>query len=202
MYKFLLLCSLALCFALTGVATNASAQDPDANNPLIWQPDRGPFQFGLGYQYQHFDVFKRGFNTNGYNVDVNAHLFDAVTGADGRLTVALEGTGAFGFGGQTTGTPSLNAKSLFLGGGPHIAIENRGRIEPWIHGLIGWEHLRFTQAPVLGSNSALGYMLGAGLDLRVGKQIYWRIQADYLGTHYQSDLQSNWSVGTGLMFNF
>ena len=45
-------------------------------------------------------------------------------------------------------------------------------------------------------------MLGAGLDFKVGRQIYWRIQGDYLGTHYQSDLQSNWSVGTGLMFNF
>jgi hypothetical protein len=32
MFKFLLLCSLALCFALTGAVINASAQDPDANN--------------------------------------------------------------------------------------------------------------------------------------------------------------------------
>ena len=41
MYKLLLLCSLALCFAVTGVATSASAQDPDTNNPLIWKRDRG-----------------------------------------------------------------------------------------------------------------------------------------------------------------
>jgi hypothetical protein len=202
MYKFLLLGSLAVCFALTGAVINASAQDPDANNPLIWKPERGRLQYGFGYQYQHFDVFRTAFNTHGYNVDINGHLFDAVTGADGRLTVALEGMGAFGFGGHTTGTPSLSAKSLFLGAGPRIAIENKGRVEPWIHGLVGWEHLRFTQGPVLGSNSALGYMLGAGFDVRLGRQISWRIQGDYIGTHFQSDLQSSWSVGTGLMFNF
>jgi hypothetical protein len=202
MYKFLLLCSLALCFALTGAVINASAQDPDANNPLIWKPERGRLQYGFGYQYQHFDVFRTAFNTHGYNVDINGHLFDAVTGADGRLTVTLEGMGAFGFGGHTTGTPSVSAKSLFLGAGPRITIENKGRVEPWVHGLVGWEHLRFSQGPVLGSNSALGYMLGLGFDVKIGRQIYWRIQGDYIGTHFQSDLQSNWSAGTGLMFNF
>jgi hypothetical protein len=202
MSKFLLLCSLALCFALTGAVINASAQDPDANNPLIWKPERGRLQYGFGYQYQHFVVFGTTFNTHGYNVDVNGHLFDAVTGADGRLTVTLEGMGAFGFGGQTTGRPSVSAKSLFLGAGPRLTLENKGRIEPWVHGLLGWEHLRFSQGPVLGSNSALGYMVGAGFDVKLGRQIYWRIQGDYIGTRFQSDLQSNWSVGTGLMFNF
>ena len=72
MYKFLLLCTLALCFALTGAVINASAQDPDANNPLIWKPERGRLQYGFGYQYQHFDVFRTAFNTNGYNVNVTA----------------------------------------------------------------------------------------------------------------------------------
>ena len=110
--------------------------------------------------------------------------------------------GAFGFGGQTTGTPSVSAKSLFLGAGPRVAIENKGRVEPWVHGLVGWEHLRFCQGPVLGSNSALGYMLGAGFDVKLGRQIYWRIQGDYIGTHFQSDLQSNWSAGTGLSVQF
>jgi hypothetical protein len=93
-------------------------------------------------------------------------------------------------------------KSLFLGAGPHIAIENGSRFEPWIHGLVGWEHFRFTQSATLGSNSALGYMLGGGVDIRLKPRVYWRFQADYLGTHFNSGLQLNYSTGTGILLYF
>lgn len=165
-------------------------------------PDRGCYELGIGYQYQHFNVLGTTFHNHDYNLNLGMHLFDLVTGGDGRLTASLEGAVTGGFGGNTGGNPSLKVKSLFLGAGPHIAIENKSRFEPWVHGLVGWERLRYTQTPTLGVNSALGYMVGGGLDIRLNPRIYWRLQADYLGTHYQSSLQSNYSTGTGFIFYF
>ena len=73
----------------------------------------------------------------------------------------VEGAVAIGFG--NTGTPqNLTAKSLFVGGGPHVAVYNKSRFEPWAHALVGLQHFRFTQATgLLGSNSTFGFMGGA-----------------------------------------
>lgn len=174
----------------------------DSEPPGIYVPDRGCFELGIGYQYQHFDVLSTRFHTNAYNADVGMHLVDLVTGAAGRLTGGVEGVITAGFGGHTGGSPALDAKTLFLGAGPHLAIVNASRFEPWVHGLVGWEHLRYTQTATLGSNSALGYVLGGGLDFKLNSKIFWRVQADYVGTHFQSDLQSNYSFGTGIVLHF
>jgi opacity protein-like surface antigen len=168
----------------------------------IYQPDRGPFQLGIGYQYQHYNVLGQKFHNNGYNVDASLHVFDWITGASLRVAVAAEGTMAFGLGGHTGGSPNLEAKSLFIGGGPHVSIESSSRIEPWVHVLPGWQHFRFTQTSTLGSNNAFGFMAGAGLDFKLNPRVYWRVQGDYIGTHIQSSLQNNYSIGSGVVFYF
>ena len=203
MRKILLYCLSALCLSFVAVASSVAGPcSPDQNEaPTIFVPDRSCMEIGFGYQYQHYDVFGRSFPNNGFNVNFGMHLFDAITGADGRLTVAAEGTGIFGFG-HTGGNPNLDAKSLFIGGGPHVAIQSRSRLEPWAHVLVGLEHFRFTQGPTLGSNSSLGFMAGGGLDVQVNRGLYWRVQADYLGTTFQSNVQSNYSIGTGVILYF
>lgn len=203
MCRFIVLCGAILCVWLTAaVPSFAGPCTEQSEAPGIFVPTRDCFELGIGYQYQHFDVLGSEFHNNDYNANFDMHLFDLVTGADGRLTVGVEGAATAGFGGNTGGNPSLKVKSLFLGAGPHLAIENKSRFEPWVHGLVGWEHLRFTQTATLGSNSALGYMVGGGVDIRLTPQLYWRFQADYLGTHFQSSLQSNYSTGSGIVFHF
>jgi len=202
MRKILLYCASALCLSFIAVKPSVAgpcSQDNEA--AAVYVPDRGCAELGFGYQYQHYNVFGRSFANNGFNVDGGVHLFDWLTGAEGRLTVAAEGTGVFGFG-HTGGSPNLVAKSLFIGGGPHVAIQSRSRLEPWAHVLAGWERFRFTQGPVLGANSTFGFMLGGGLDVRMQRGLYWRVQADYLGTTLQSNEQSNYSVGTGIILYF
>lgn len=194
MHKFSGLGAATVCLVTVLIAPAARAQ--------IYQPDRGPLQLGLGYQYQHYNVLGQKFHDNGYNVDASFHVFDWVTGASLRVAVAAEGTMAFGFGGHTGGTPNLAAKSLFVGGGPHVSIESRSRIEPWIHVLPGWQHFRFTQTSTLGSNNAFGFMAGAGVDFKLNPRVYWRVQGDYIGTHFQSSLQNNYSIGSGVVFYF
>ena len=207
MRKLAVVCGIMLCLSLAAVADDSpapAAPDPVDQHPAgyIYSPDRGRVQFGVGYQYQAYNVLGHTFHDNGYNADVNIYLFDWLTGAVGRLTVAAEGTGAFGFGGETGGRNNLQVKSLFLGGGPHIAIQSDSRIEPWIHVLPGWQHFRFTQTNNLGSNSAFGFMAGGGIDFKLSHRIYWRVQGDYVGTNFIHGIQSNYSIGSGFVFNY
>ena len=200
MRKLVFLFGAVLCLSLTAVAQDAPAA-LDASSPAsesaapaaLSPSDREPWQFGIGYQYQHYKVLGQTFHNNGFNTDITRYL---------NNWFGVEGTVAVGFG--NTGTPvNLTAKSLFVGGGPHVAVYNNSRLEPWAHVLVGLQHFRFTQAGgLLGSNSALGFMGGGGVDFKLGARVYWRIQGDYIGTHVQSTTQTNYSFGSGLVFNF
>jgi hypothetical protein len=210
MRKLSLLFGIILSLSLGAAAADDSPTPTPVPAPVdqhpagyIFSPDRGRVQFAVGYQYQHYQYLGRTFHNNGYNADFDIYLFDWLTGAVGRLTVAVEGTGAFGFGGETTGKPALTAKSLFFGGGPHVAIQSDSRFEPWAHVLPGLQHYRFTQfSPTLGSNSAFGFMAGGGLDVKIARRIYWRIQADYIFTHFVQHPENNYSFGSGFVFNY
>ncbi len=201
--RFVILC-VGISFLLLSSAVSSWAgpckQDEEA--PGIFVPDRGCLNLAIGYQYQHFNEFGSTFHNNGYSMAFGMHLIDLVTGGDGRLTLGAEGALTAGFGGHMNGNPSLDAKSLFVGVGPHIALENSSRFEPWIHGLVGLQHFRLTQSSTLGSNSGLGYMVGGGVDFRITPKIFWRVQGDYVGTNFQSSLQSNYSTGTGIVLYF
>jgi hypothetical protein len=217
MRKLSLLFGIILCFSLGAAAADdapSPAPDPvpvpapvDQHPPgYIFSPDRGRVQFSVGYQYQHYQYLGRTFHNNGYNAGVDIYLFDWLTGAVGRLTVAAEATGAFGFGGNlNVGKPvtSLTAKSLFVGGGPHVAIQSDSRFEPWAHVLPGLQHYRFTQFnSSFGSNNAFGFMAGGGLDVKIARRIYWRVQADYIFTHFAQHPQNSYSIGTGFVLNY
>jgi opacity protein-like surface antigen len=192
-----LLCGAFLCVMFILSIPSAIAQ----SNPLIFEPDHGRFQIGAGYQAQHYNVLGETFHTHGFNTDVSMHIFDWITGASMRVAVAGEATAAFGFGHLNT-NPNQSVKSLFVGGGPHVSIQSESFVEPWVHVLPGWQHYRFAQSNLVGSNSAFGFMAGGGLDFKVAPRVYLRMQGDYIGTHFQSDEQSNFSVGAGLMFYF
>jgi hypothetical protein len=45
-------------------------------------------------------------------------------------------------------------------------------------------------------------MAGGGLDFKLNPRVYWRVQADYIGTRFQSAVQSNYSIGSGVVFYF
>jgi hypothetical protein len=199
MRKLLVLCGTILCLSITAAAQDApagfdassTASEPAA--PVTFAPSgRAAWQLGIGYQYQHYNALGQKFHTNGFNTDFTRYL---------NNWVGVEGTVAMGFG--RTGTPSFVAKSFFVGGGPHISAHTEGRLEPWVHAIVGWEHFRFTQSSgILGSNSAFGLMGGGGVDFKIGARAYWRLQGDYIGTRFQSAFQTNYSAGTGIVFNF
>ena len=207
MGKLLLICGVFLCLSLPAIAQDSVAEldasspaSEPAAVPVHFSPsDREKWQLAVGFQYSHFNVFGLGFHNLGYSASVTRFLND---------WIGLEGATALGFG-HTGTSPSipraLDAKSLFVGGGPHIAISNKSRLEPWAHVLVGMEHFRFTQTNNilgLGSNTNLGFEAGGGVDFKLGANVSWRVQGDYLGTHFSSALQTNYSFGTGLVINF
>jgi hypothetical protein len=202
MRKGFILIGALLCLSLSASAQDAaetldsssSAAEPAAPSPASLYPSaRDPWQFGAGFQYLHFNLLGQNFHDIGFNTQVTRYLDD---------WFGVEGTGVFGYG--HTGSKNLVAKSLFVGGGPHISFSNSTRFEPWAHVLVGWQHFRFTQVNAgFGSDSAIAFMGGGGLDIKFGGRAAWRVQGDFIGSHFGNTIQKNdYSFGTGIVFNF
>jgi hypothetical protein len=193
MRKLLQLFGGILLLSLTLSAPAAHAQ--------IWAPDHKPLELGLGFQYSHYDINGTKFNNYGEDASFTYHIIDPLTGAGARITGSIEGAVMAGFGGHpTVFSQQINAKSLFVGGGPHIAIESPSRYTPWVHLLVGLDRVLLTA----GNRNAFGFVGGGGLDVKLVGPISWRVQADYLGTHFKSTtwLQNNYSVGSGIVLTF
>ncbi len=205
MRTFIALCAVVLFSSLGAAAQESSAAfetSNDTSSPAarsLSPMDRSAWQLGFGFQYQHFNVLGSKFGNHGFHTSIARFTND---------WLGIEGTAVMGFGHANAvvqGRPltNLSAKSLFLGGGPHIAIHNGSRLEPWLHFLPGVQHFRFTQTGgQLGSNSAFGFIGGGGIDYKIGPRAYWRVQLDYVGTRFSSHWQKNYSFGTGLVINF
>jgi len=199
MRKVFVLCGALLCLSLTTAAqesnTTSEAGTPAAEPaaPASLTPaDREAWQLAFGFQYQHYGVLGQSFHNVGYNVGITRFL---------NNRFAVEGTAAFGFG-SAGSAPSLDAKSMFIGGGPHVVFNNSSRFEPWLHVLAGLQHFRFTQTALVGSNSGVGFMGGGGVDYKFGSRTFWRFQGDFIGTHLGNSIEKNYSFRTGLILNF
>ena len=195
-----------LCVALFCLSRTASAQDStaafDASSPAsdpaapasLLPADREPWQLGVGFQYLHFDELGQQFHNFGYQASATRYL---------NNWFGIEGSTTAGFGHSGT-NPSITAKSFFIGGGPHLSVYNSNHLEPWVHVIVGWERLRFTQSATLGGVSHAAFLAGAGLDYKISSgRLYWRIQGDFLGAKFGPSLNAaNYSFGTGLVLNF
>lgn len=195
-----ILCVALFCFSLTASAQDSSvaydaaspASEPAAPASLI-PADREPWQLGVGFQYLHYNVLGLSFHNLGYKADITRYF---------NNWFGVEGTAIAGFG-HAGPNGSVDAKSLFLGGGPHISIYNTNHFEPWAHILVGWDRLRFTQSSSIGAESHAAFFAGGGLDYKIGSgRVYWRIQGDYIGTNFGPKITANYSFGTGLVLNF
>jgi hypothetical protein len=200
MRKLSVLCAALFCLSLTASAQDSTAafdastsvSEPAAPSSLS-PADREPWQLGVGFQYLQFNVLGQKFHNFGYQADITRYF---------NNWFAVEGTAIAGFGSFGT-SPSIDAKSFFIGGGPHISLYNSSHFEPWVHVIGGWERFRFTQSATLGANSHAAFMAGGGLDYKIGGgRLYWRVQGDYLGLRLSPSFTTNYSFGTGLVLNF
>jgi hypothetical protein len=153
-------------------------------------------QVSLGYQFNRINLTGSPFDTNGLNASF-VRYFGRRMGAEAQVGLGFGNTGA------TTAPPNLTAKSVFAGGGPRLALRGHGPIEPWVHGIVGMEHFRFSQTSgVLGNNTALAAVGGGGIDFRFNPRASFRVEGDWLGSRFFSVNQRSFQVVTGLVFNF
>jgi hypothetical protein len=210
MRKFLLLCgvmllSSAAAVAQSGISTITSpspAAAPPAA-PQVSQSDLTDWQISIGYQFtrlsmpsQKIGIYTQpAFTANEHGLDVSFTRF-LISWA------GLEADAGAGFGSGSVKQIG-DAKTIFVGGGPHFAFRGHGRFEPWVHTLVGLEHFRFTQTAVAyGSNNSLAFVGGGGVDVHLNIRTAIRLQFDYLGTDLFKLSQNNWDAGAGVVFNF
>ncbi len=200
MRKLFILCAALLCLSISASAQDSTAAF-DASSPAsepaspasLLPPDREPWQLGVGFQYQKFDVLGQSFHDFGYRADITRY-FSNWFGVEGEANVGF---------GHLSSDSTQDAKSFFIGGGPHISLHNSAHLEPWVHVLAGWERFRFTESTTLGDNSHAAFLAGAGLDYKIGLgRLYWRVQGDFLGAKFGGAIGANYSFGTGLVLNF
>jgi opacity protein-like surface antigen len=161
------------------------------------QHDIDPWQVGIGYQYNRDNLTGTPFNTQGINLSLTRY-FTGWFGVEAQLGAALAGST-----GQSSTPPNLDAKSIFIGAGPRVTYFNRSRFEPWAHVLIGLDHYRFTQnGGILGSNSALGYPFGGGVDTYLTPHIVFRAEVDYVGSRFFSLNQRSFQAIGGFVLGF
>jgi hypothetical protein len=197
MRQTLILVGVVLCLSIP-----ASAQRPAAAGTGVGS-DRQPgssyelskWELAVGYQFNRINMLGKPFDTNGLSISTVLY-FGKWLGAEAQASVGYGNTGA------TTVPPALIAKSLF-GGGPRLAFRGHGRIEPWVHALVGEELFRFSQTVGdLGNNTALAGVGGGGIDLRLTARTSFMLEGDWLGSRFFSADQRHFQVVTGLVFNF
>jgi hypothetical protein len=201
MGKLPILCAALFCLSLTASAqdtaaafdatTSASEPAAPAAPASLIPADREPWQLGVGFEYMQFDAYGEKFHDFGYQAQVTRYL---------NNWFGVEGMTNAGFG-HAPG--NIDAKSFFIGGGPHISLRDTNHFEPWVHVIGGWERFRFTQSSTLGANSHAAFLAGAGIDYKIaGGRLYWRLQGDFLGAKFGEKINANYSFGTGVVFNF
>jgi len=82
--------------------------------------------------------------------------------------------------------------------GPRLSVSH-GKFRPFVHGLIGIQKLN------TGTNkySPFAFDVGGGLDYKLFfKNFSWRLQGDYLRTHYSSSNQNDLRASTGIVWRF
>jgi hypothetical protein len=193
--NFLFFASTAAAQGPAGAGSTGSHSRPRYAAESNENPDR--WQLAVGYQYNRDNLLGSPFSTHGINVSF-ARYFGRWFGVEAQV-----GTGFLGNTGKTSTPPNLDAKSIFVGGGPRLTYRNRSRLEPWIHGVVGMEHYRFSQtAGLLGSNTSLAYAGGGGIDVYVKPHWSLRAEADAIGSRFFSTDQRSFQVVGGVVYGF
>jgi opacity protein-like surface antigen len=160
----------------------------------------------FGYTYYNTDLsLKRG-NLNGFQATLEGKLVP-------MLGIVADITGHYGslefptFCSLCTGPTyaSANAHQYEVMFGPRISIP-AGKFRPFAEAELGVGHVTESNSSntVVGFGSATSYAtaLGGGLDYKIFGPVAWRLEADYVRTHFFSVGQNNFRFSTGVSIRF
>lgn len=194
--------ALFLALICLFLSVSAAAQGPAGvgSEPGFFSTgahEENKWNIAVGYQFNRDDLLGTPFNTNGLNISA-ARFFDRWFAMEGQLAAGLSGNT-----GQSSTPPNLTVKSIFAGAGPRVALRTHSRYEPWVHLLVGIDHYRFSQtAGVLGSNTAVAGMGGAGVDVYLNPHMAIRAGADEIVSEFFSSTQKSFQIVGGFVFGF
>ncbi len=195
MRKLVALCGAVLCFSCVAAAQDHSGvlaipnpANAAASAPALNRYESYPWQVAVGYEYFRASASGATLNLHGFNTSLTRYSGDWL-GVEAGVGAAWGHT-----------PDSQTVKLLWYGGGPRLAYRRNSKLEPWVHGLFGGAHL-FPQTAA-GSTNAFGYLVGGGVDIKLSPRVFWRVQGDFVGTHFFNQWQNNAQVASGLVFNF
>ena len=195
MRKFMILGAVMLCFAgvaaaQTDTTVNVVAEPAPAAAHLFHSSDGYPWQVGMNFLYQRFDIGGSDSNLYGLHTTVNRWLGDSMFGIEGDVTATF---------GRLI--PTRREQQVFYGGGVHIG-ERSGKFQPWAHVLAGGAHERFNQGGGQSAFNGFGLMAGGGVDFQWRSHLAFRFEGDFLATRYAGLWQNTASAGAGVLFDF
>jgi hypothetical protein len=105
-----------------------------------------------------------------------------------RIGLVIDGSGFYRSG----------VKQYNLVGGPRLSA-SLGKWRPFVHGMAGIRHVNSNGLVY----SPLVIDIGGGADYKLPiKNFSWRLQGDYLHSHYHSANQNDYRASTGIVWRF
>lgn len=168
-----------------------------------------------GYQYLHTGdlsssgqtLSNSGQNWNGW--DANAtYYFNKNFGVQGDFSGSYATLSNFISGGN------ISTHVYTYSGGPVVALNAGGKVNPFVHALFGGVRLSGSQSGVSVSFNGFATAVGGGVDVKVAPRIAFRlIQADWAYFHFGSttiagastpsfSASKNVRIATGIVFRF
>jgi hypothetical protein len=145
------------------------------------------FEFAFEYAWTHAEAAPNtNFNVSGFDESLTWFL---------ARDVGIEGQLLTGWGGAP-----YDAKLAFAGGGIHARFNPTGRLQPWVHIVLGKAHLH--PQTTYGSQSTAGWEAGGGVNYKLIDWISVRVGADALETSFFGTYQVSPVIHTGIVFSF
>jgi hypothetical protein len=176
----------------TALLAEPAPADPAAPSPKprFVYGGRDDYRLQLSVGAAWFRFHSSVFNANAVGIQTTVTYFlNEWLGVEGSVTAAW-------------GAPinqGQDVKIAVYGGGPKIAWRQK-RWEPWVHALFGGAHEE-PQTASAGRNS-YSIMTGGGADYRQNPHVSFRVEADYVHTHFFSQSQNNFELSGGIVFHF
>jgi opacity protein-like surface antigen len=181
-----------LALLLTALAGVAAAQVPNGN-------------IYFGYTYYNTGISMTSGDLNGFQATLEGKLVP-------MLGIVADFTGHYGslsspvFCSLCTGpvTASTNAHQYEAMFGPRVSFL-AGKFRPFAEFEVGVGHLTANGVPLyafpnFASTTSYATALGGGLDYKIFRRIAWRLEGDYVRTHFFSVGQNNFRLSTGIAF--
>jgi hypothetical protein len=146
------------------------------------------WQLYVGYTFFRFyELPSITQNTNGFDINM-VYYFKNWVGAEGDLSASH--------------SRQFDESSWFVfgGGGPRFRWSARRGLEVWAHALVGESH--FTPQTAFGSQHAIAYTFGGGVDFPFKPRWSLRAGADAVGSQYFSTHQWSPKASVGVVFKF